>query len=126
MLPRDSPTKGAPSVDLFANRVELEALLFDRVIIEAKPKKAGLHDSGYRFLRVVGIRDVKGVGSISHVLSEWSDVVHFRQEDGRFPQITGWNMDVDDKGNHRFFSFGCKIKVKDPGLSSCELVAVKA
>lgn len=89
---------------------------FRWVEVKPKPKKAGLHDSGYRFLQVVGVTvDGKRVD-----LGEWHDVVHFGMT-----EPASIDLDVTEDGAWRFFSLRGDLQADGIDLSSLCLEVVR-
>lgn len=50
-------------------------MTFSWLEFQPRPKKDGLHDSGYRFIRLTGVTHVKGQGELRTPLHQWSDHV---------------------------------------------------
>lgn len=71
-----------------SDRIELRYIEF-----HPRPKKDGLHDSGYRFIRLVGVDKDGG----EHDLGEWHDHLIVEPE---------CNIDVEPDGTIRIMPWG--------------------
>lgn len=104
---------------------------FDWIEFHPKPKKDGLHDSGYRYIRLVGVKkreDEKGNrlgnGLDKTELNQWSDHVVIN---GFASEFGGANIDVEADGTIRIMPWaetGLEIEA-DSFYSSAEIKVVK-
>jgi len=112
------------------NNWDDEIGLFDSLILLPARRKEELHDSGYRCIDFVAVREGKAICR----LSGCSDVLHingiggYGKFTGTIPDtmpIMSWNMDcLPRSGLMQLFCAGHKLRA-DPAMSSFSVYAVK-
>ena len=74
---------------------------YDYIEIKMRPKKDGLHESGYRYIRIVGVWTDDDAQTHREDLHQWADHVRFQE---RMGVSSGVNVEFTEDGVLRMWS----------------------
>lgn len=87
---------------------------YDWVEFKVRPKKDGLHDSGYRFLSVTGVRQGDSpADNVKVQLNEWADIINLYG-------VT--YIDAEPDGTIRLMCRAGKWSHTDKGMSEAQFI----
>lgn len=83
--------------------------LFDCIEFKPRPKKEGLHESGYRYINVIGVKIIKKGKIEKKKIAEWVDNITFSKDISnktKREDYPYWNIAIDcaEDGTLRAFS----------------------
>lgn len=88
---------------------------YDWLELHPKPKKAGLHDSGYQYIRMVGVKD-----GVKTELNQWSDHAWFNgpvnidvEADGTIRIMPGLDSAPEWTVDDRPYASSCMVYAED-------------